>query len=56
MMPVSTPCNAIVYGTNRVPLGAMMKAGILLDFAGAIVVTSVVVLLVPLIFRGYMPG
>jgi len=56
MMPVSTPCNAIVYGTGRVPLRAMMKAGILLDIAGAIVVTTVVVLLVPLIFRGYIPG
>lgn len=56
MMPVSTPCNAIVYGTGRVPLRAMMKAGVLLDLAGAIVVTTVVVLLVPLIFRGYMPG
>jgi len=29
---------------------------VLLDLAGAIVVTTVVVLLVPLIFRGYMPG
>jgi len=56
MMPVSTPCNAIVYGTGRVPLRAMMKAGVLLDLAGAAVVTSVVVLLVPLVFRGYMPG
>jgi hypothetical protein len=34
----------------------MMKAGILLDIAGAIVVTTVVVVLVPLIFRGYIPG
>ena len=39
MMPVSTPCNAIVYGTGRVPLNAMMKSGAILDLAGAIVIT-----------------
>jgi len=39
MMPVSTPCNAIVYGTGRVPLKAMMKSGAILDLAGAIVIT-----------------
>jgi hypothetical protein len=27
MMPVSTPCNAIVYGSGRVPLRAMMAGG-----------------------------
>jgi len=49
-MPVSTPCNAIVYGTGRVPLRAMMKAGILLDLAGAAIITAMVSTLVPLIF------
>ena len=39
MMPVSTPCNAIVYGTGRVPLAAMIRSGLLLDLAGAVVVT-----------------
>jgi sodium-dependent dicarboxylate transporter 2/3/5 len=39
MMPVSTPCNAIVYGTGRVPLSAMMRSGLLLDLIGATVVT-----------------
>ena len=38
MMPVSTPCNAIVYGTGRVPLAAMMKGGAILDVAGAVVI------------------
>jgi sodium-dependent dicarboxylate transporter 2/3/5 len=51
MMPVSTPCNAIVYGTGRVPLRSMMRAGIGLDIAGAITVTLVVTILVPLIFQ-----
>ena len=51
MMPVSTPCNAIVYGTGRVPLRSMMRAGIGLDIAGAVTVTLVVTILVPLIFQ-----
>lgn len=40
MMPVSTPCNAIVYGSGRVPLPAMMRGGILLDLAGVGLVTA----------------
>ena len=40
MMPVSTPCNAIVYGSGRVPLRSMMHAGILLDLAGTVLVTA----------------
>jgi len=39
MMPVSTPCNAIVYGSGRIPLRAMMKSGAVLDVAGMIVIT-----------------
>jgi sodium-dependent dicarboxylate transporter 2/3/5 len=39
MMPVSTPCNAIVYGTGRIPLRSMMAAGILIDLAGVVVIT-----------------
>ena len=39
MMPVSTPCNAIVYGSGRVPLRAMMRSGAVLDVVGAVVVT-----------------
>ena len=40
MMPVSTPCNAIVYGSGRIPLRAMMKSGLLLDLAGTVVITG----------------
>jgi sodium-dependent dicarboxylate transporter 2/3/5 len=39
MMPVSTPCNAIVYGSGRVPLADMVRAGAILDVAGAACVT-----------------
>jgi sodium-dependent dicarboxylate transporter 2/3/5 len=40
MLPVSTPCNAIVYGTGRVPLRSMIAAGAVLDVIGVIVVTA----------------
>lgn len=56
MMPVSTPCNAIVYGTGRVPLRAMMKAGVLLDMVGAAVITALVLTLAPQVFGAYVPG
>ena len=38
MLPVSTPPNAIVYGTGLVPIPAMMRAGILFDVIGLFVV------------------
>ncbi len=45
MMPVSTPCNAIVYGSGRIPLRSMMAAGIILDLAGvAVIVTTMLML------------
>ncbi len=47
MLPVSTPCNAIVYGSGYIPLRQMIKYGLLLDVAGVIVVVALVRLLVP---------
>jgi sodium-dependent dicarboxylate transporter 2/3/5 len=49
MLPVSTPCNAIVYGSGHIPLSSMMRYGILLDVAGVLVVTGLVHLIVPLV-------
>jgi sodium-dependent dicarboxylate transporter 2/3/5 len=39
MMPVSTPCNAIVYGTGRICLRDMIRSGVILDVVGAVVIT-----------------
>jgi sodium-dependent dicarboxylate transporter 2/3/5 len=47
MLPVSTPCNAIVYGSGMIPIGKMIKYGILLDVIGVIVIVTLVSLLVP---------
>jgi sodium-dependent dicarboxylate transporter 2/3/5 len=45
MMPVSTPCNAIVYGSGRIPLKSMMAAGVALDLFGVAVITAVMLLM-----------
>jgi solute carrier family 13 (sodium-dependent dicarboxylate transporter), member 2/3/5 len=45
MMPVSTPCNAIVYGSGRIPLKSMMAAGMVLDLAGVTVITLAILIL-----------
>ncbi len=49
MLPVSTPCNAIVYGSGYVPLARMIRYGILLDVVGVVVIVALVKLLVPLL-------
>lgn len=49
MLPVSTPCNAIVYGSGYVPLSKMMRYGIVLDIAGVIVIVTFIKLLLPLV-------
>ena len=49
MLPVSTPCNAIVYGSGYIPLGQMIRHGLVLDLAGIVVIVTLVRLLVPLI-------
>ena len=50
MMPISTPPNAIVYSSGYVPIGKMMRHGILLDIVGFIVIVATVLTLAPIIF------
>ena len=49
MLPVSTPTNAIVYGSGFIPLTKMMRYGVLLDIAGAIIIIVMLTLLKPFI-------
>ncbi|HEX6105331.1 MAG TPA: DASS family sodium-coupled anion symporter [Gemmatimonadales bacterium] len=49
MLPVSTPCNAIVYGSGYIPLGRMIRWGLALDLAGIVVILALVSLLGPLV-------
>jgi sodium-dependent dicarboxylate transporter 2/3/5 len=49
MLPVSTPCNAIVYGSGYIPLSRMMRWGLALDLVGVVVIVTLVRLLSPLL-------
>jgi solute carrier family 13 (sodium-dependent dicarboxylate transporter), member 2/3/5 len=49
MLPVSTPCNAIVYSSGRVPLRTMMGYGLMLDVVGIVVIVAAVYWLMPLV-------
>lgn len=42
MMPVATPPNAIVFGSERLTVGEMARAGIVLNFIGALVIATIV--------------
>ena len=50
MLPVATPPNAIVYSSGWVSIPKMSRAGVVLNFLGAILVTTMVLLLVEKIF------
>jgi len=52
MLPVSTPCNAIVFGSGYVPLTRMIRYGLLLDVAGVAVIVTLVRLFTPLVRAG----
>ena len=39
MLPVATPPNAIVFGSNRVSVGEMAWMGLVFNFIGLILVT-----------------
>jgi sodium-dependent dicarboxylate transporter 2/3/5 len=41
MLPVATPPNAIIFGTNRIKMGQMARTGILLNLIGIVVVTLI---------------
>lgn len=49
MLPISTPPNAIVYGTGLVPLRTMLSFGIVIDVLGAIVIFTGLRILCPLL-------
>jgi sodium-dependent dicarboxylate transporter 2/3/5 len=47
MLPVSTPPNAIVYGSGLVPIVKMIRAGFLFDLMGGMVIWACLRLLLP---------
>jgi sodium-dependent dicarboxylate transporter 2/3/5 len=50
MLPVATPPNAIVYGTGRITVPQLVRAGALLDLLFFVLVSVGAALLVPLVF------
>ena len=55
MMPVATPPNAVVFGSDRVRVSEMARVGIVLNLVGAVVITLVFRAMGPLLF-GIEPG
>lgn len=52
MLPVSTPQNAIVYGSGAVPITKMIRSGISFDIIGAILILLLLPLLIPVFGLG----
>ena len=50
MLPVATPPNAIVFGSGWVTIPAMSRAGFALNLIGAILVTTLALLLIQALF------
>jgi len=49
MLPISTPPNAIVYGTGLVPIRAMLGFGVIMDLLGIVVIFAGLRVLCPLL-------
>jgi sodium-dependent dicarboxylate transporter 2/3/5 len=54
MLPVATPPNAIVYGSGKITIANMIKAGFILNLIGILIVTLVSHYLLPGSFEGLM--
>jgi len=51
MLPVATPPNAIVFGSGHIPLGKMIRAGLVLNLIGIVLVTVTIFTLGTFIFN-----
>jgi len=51
VLPVSTPPNAIVYGSGRVPITKMIKAGLVMNVVALVLITTLVFTLGSLVFE-----
>lgn len=50
MLPVTTPPNAIVFGSGYVGIPDMLRVGIVLNVLGVIVITAMTQLILPYVF------
>jgi solute carrier family 13 (sodium-dependent dicarboxylate transporter), member 2/3/5 len=51
MMPVATPPNAIIFGSGRLTVGEMARAGIILNLLGALVIATFVYTVGSVVFQ-----
>ena len=51
MMPVATPPNAIVFASGRIRIADMVKAGLIINLIGIVVITVLFLLLGPAVFQ-----
>jgi solute carrier family 13 (sodium-dependent dicarboxylate transporter), member 2/3/5 len=49
-LPVATPPNAIVFGSGHVTIPQMVRAGVVLNVIGSVLIVITVVVLVPIVF------
>lgn len=52
MLPISTPPNAIVYGSGMVPIRKMIRAGFIFDIVGGLVIWLGLRIMLPLVGLG----
>jgi len=50
MLPVATPPNAIIFGTNRLSVKEMARTGLIMNLIGTAVITLAVYFLASLVF------
>jgi solute carrier family 13 (sodium-dependent dicarboxylate transporter), member 2/3/5 len=56
MLPVATPPNAIVFGSGKIPMQAMIRYGLVLNLLGAVFVTTIMLVLGTRIMQIPLPG
>ncbi len=55
MLPIATPPNAIAFSTQRIKIGEMVRAGLVINILGWIFITLFSYFLLPLIFKVSSP-